>query len=160
MISTVFWELKNCPLTLLSGHLAMWNDQWCQSHSQTEWRCTASSQCSDSWRLHTGRGELGRWWSVPREREPRHSSLYWCSWGGRDRRQSQAGRVGRGCWHSLQSNVFISKINMSAHSYTNLLKGFTSNYCKCITFGDVFFLAALAVISIHQIKYIAKCASI
>ena len=33
-------------------------------------------------------------------------------------------------------------------------------YCKCITFGDVFFLAPLAVVSIRQIKYIAKCASI
>ena len=34
------------------------------------------------------------------------------------------------------------------------------NYCKCITFGDVFFLAPLAVVSIRQIKYIAKCAFI
>ena len=34
------------------------------------------------------------------------------------------------------------------------------SYCKCITFGDVFFLAPLAVVSIRQIKYIAKCASI
>ena len=34
------------------------------------------------------------------------------------------------------------------------------DYCKCITFGDVFFLAPLAVVSIRQIKYIAKCASI
>ena len=34
------------------------------------------------------------------------------------------------------------------------------DYCKCMTFGDVFFLAPLAVVSIRQIKYIAKCASI
>ena len=34
-----------------------------------------------------------------------------------------------------------------------------TKYCKCITFGDVFFLAPLAVVSIRQIKYIAKCAS-
>ena len=33
-------------------------------------------------------------------------------------------------------------------------------YCKCITFSDVFFLAPLAVVSIRQIKFIAKCASI
>ena len=33
-------------------------------------------------------------------------------------------------------------------------------YSKCITFSDVFFLAPLAVVSIRQIKYIAKCASI
>ena len=32
-----------------------------------------------------------------------------------------------------------------------------ADYCKCITFGDVFFLAPLAVVSIRQIKYIAKC---
>ena len=34
------------------------------------------------------------------------------------------------------------------------------SYSKCIIFGDVFFLAPLAVVSIRQIKYIAKCASI
>ena len=33
-------------------------------------------------------------------------------------------------------------------------------YCKCITFSDLFFLAPLAVVSIRQIKYIAKCAFI
>ena len=33
-------------------------------------------------------------------------------------------------------------------------------YFKCITFCAVFFLAPLAVVSIRQIKYIAKCASI
>ena len=33
-------------------------------------------------------------------------------------------------------------------------------YCKCITFGDVFFLAPLVVVSIRQIKQIAKCAFI
>ena len=36
----------------------------------------------------------------------------------------------------------------------------TEEYCKCITFGDVFFLAPLAVVSIRQIKYIAKYAFI
>ena len=30
--------------------------------------------------------------------------------------------------------------------------------CKCISFGDAFFLAPLAVVSIRQIKYFAKCA--
>ena len=33
-------------------------------------------------------------------------------------------------------------------------------YCKCITFGDVFFLAPLAVESLRQIKYTTKCAII
>ena len=33
-------------------------------------------------------------------------------------------------------------------------------YCKCITFGEVFFLAPLAVVSLRQIKYIAKYAFI
>ena len=43
---------------------------------------------------------------------------------------------------------------------TEIKLWFKNNYCKCITFGDVFFLAPLAVVSIRQIKYIAKCASI
>ena len=30
-------------------------------------------------------------------------------------------------------------------------------YCKRITFGGVFFLAPLAITSLSQIKYIAKC---
>ena len=29
-----------------------------------------------------------------------------------------------------------------------------------ITFGDIFFVGSLAVVSVHQIKYIAKCAFI
>ena len=33
-------------------------------------------------------------------------------------------------------------------------------YCKGITFGDVFFLAPLAVESLRQIKYTAICAFI
>ena len=36
----------------------------------------------------------------------------------------------------------------------------STNYCKCITFGDVLFLAPLAVESLRQIKYTAKCAFI
>ena len=32
------------------------------------------------------------------------------------------------------------------------------DYCKRITFGDGFFLAPLAVVSLRQIKYIAECA--
>ena len=32
-----------------------------------------------------------------------------------------------------------------------------ASYCKCITFGDVFFLALLAVVPLGKIKYIAKC---
>ena len=35
-----------------------------------------------------------------------------------------------------------------------------ASYCKCITFGDVFFLALLAVVPLGKIKYIAKCAFI
>ena len=34
----------------------------------------------------------------------------------------------------------------------------STNYSKCITFGDVLFLAPLAVESLHQIKYTAICA--
>ena len=40
------------------------------------------------------------------------------------------------------------------------LIGTRGDYCKCITFGDVFFLAPLAVVSIRQIMYNAKCGSI
>ena len=32
------------------------------------------------------------------------------------------------------------------------------DYCKRMTFGDGFFLAPLAVVSLRQIKYIAECA--
>ena len=35
-----------------------------------------------------------------------------------------------------------------------------AHYCKHITFGDVIFLAPLAVASLCEIKYIAKCAFI
>ena len=42
------------------------------------------------------------------------------------------------------------------HSYEIVLD--SARYCKHITFGDVFFLAPLAVESIHQITYTAKCA--
>ena len=129
------WQLKNSPLTQLLGHLVVWNDLWCQSHSQTEWSCTASSQCSDSWWLHTGQGELGHWWSVPLERGPRHSSLYWYSSGGCDRTKNRAGQAGRGCWHSLQSNVLsnTSKINMICRIVKSDLMS-NADVCTCTTF--------------------------
>ena len=58
--------------------------------------------------------------------------------------------------------LILHKIKVATcnHSTFLILYLIHAVYCKCITFGDVFFLAPLAVVSIRQIKYIAKCASI
>ena len=37
---------------------------------------------------------------------------------------------------------------------------YLNSYCKCITFGNEFFLVPLAVELLRQLKYTAKCAFI
>ena len=65
--------------------------------------------------------------------------------------------------HLIKNNQWICIFFCHAYKPTVSQNGVILShisYCKCITFGDVFFLAPLAVVSICQIKYIAKCASI
>ena len=54
----------------------------------------------------------------------------------------------------IVNNIFLLIVILNTKHVLCIL----INYCKRITFGDVFFLAPLAVDSTRQIKYTANCA--